>query len=261
MTVMQFLRFSLALMAAFFAGCETTHEVQHVDKPTARMVGLRIENVKLDYATLLFDVEIDNRYSSSLPLMSLRYSLTSGGNTFLTATAVRQVIVPPNRKEVVSLPDKVIYARLLRALKGKPGSKIPYKANLWLSVDTSNLGAIELPANGKGQLALPKPPEINVEGKIYCAVDVVFVSTPQDAMDKMLELAKVKKDDLVYDLGCGDGRIVVTAAKRYGCEAVGYDIDPQRVEESLENVVKNKVRHLLELSRRTSSRLTSARQA
>lgn len=77
------------------------------------------------------------------------------------------------------------------------------------------------------------------------APDVVFIATPQHVVDKMLELAKVKKDDLVYDLGCGDGRIVVTVAKRYGCRAVGYDIDPQRVKESLENVEKNKVGHLV----------------
>lgn len=74
--------------------------------------------------------------------------------------------------------------------------------------------------------------------------DVIFVPTPQDIVDKMLELAQVKKDDLLYDLGCGDGRIVVTAAKRYGCKAVGYDIDPVRVKESLENVQKNNVGHL-----------------
>jgi ribosomal protein L11 methylase PrmA len=57
----------------------------------------------------------------------------------------------------------------------------------------------------------------------------------------MLELAQVKKDDLVYDLGCGDGRIVVTAAKKYGTKAVGFDIDPDRIKESLENVEKNNV--------------------
>jgi hypothetical protein len=74
--------------------------------------------------------------------------------------------------------------------------------------------------------------------------DVVYVPTPQDVVDKMLELVKLKKGDLVYDLGCGDGRIVVTAAKRYGCKAIGYDIDPQRVKESLENVEKNNVGHL-----------------
>ena len=66
--------------------------------------------------------------------------------------------------------------------------------------------------------------------------DVIFVPTPQEVVEKMLEVAGVKKDDVVYDLGCGDGRIVVTAAKKYGCKAVGFDIDPQRVKESLENV-------------------------
>jgi len=75
--------------------------------------------------------------------------------------------------------------------------------------------------------------------------DVVFVATPQEVVDKMLELAKVKKGDLVYDLGCGDGRIVVTAAKKYGCKAVGYEINPLQVKESLENVEKNKVGHLV----------------
>ena len=78
----------------------------------------------------------------------------------------------------------------------------------------------------------------------YREPDVIFVPTPQDVVDKMLELAQVTKDDLLYDLGCGDGRIVVTAAKRYGCKAVGYDIDPVRVKESLENVEKNNVGHL-----------------
>ena len=77
--------------------------------------------------------------------------------------------------------------------------------------------------------------------------DVVFVPTPQKVVDKMLELAEVKKDDLVYDLGCGDGRIVVTAAKKFGCLAVGYDISPKRVKESLENVEKNNVADLVKI--------------
>ena len=61
----------------------------------------------------------------------------------------------------------------------------------------------------------------------------------------MLELAAVKKGDVVYDLGCGDGRIVVTAAKKYGCKAVGFDIDPERVEASQQNVKKNRVEKLV----------------
>ncbi len=77
--------------------------------------------------------------------------------------------------------------------------------------------------------------------------DVHFVPTPQEVVDRMLELAKVSKDDVVYDLGCGDGRIVVTAAKKFGCKAMGVDIDPQRVEESLKNVRENGVEDLVEI--------------
>jgi hypothetical protein len=75
--------------------------------------------------------------------------------------------------------------------------------------------------------------------------DVIYVPTPQPVVDKMLELAKPKKTDVLYDLGCGDGRIVVTAAKKYGVKAFGYDIDPERVDEAKENVRKNGVEHLL----------------
>jgi hypothetical protein len=75
--------------------------------------------------------------------------------------------------------------------------------------------------------------------------DIYFVPTPQDVVNRMLELAQVTKDDLVYDLGCGDGRIVVTAAKKYGCKAVGFDIDPKRVKESLDRVRENQVEALV----------------
>jgi precorrin-6B methylase 2 len=75
--------------------------------------------------------------------------------------------------------------------------------------------------------------------------DVVFVPTPHEVVAKMLELAKVRKDDLVYDLGCGDGRVVIAAAKKYGCRAVGYDIDPQRVKEARENVRKEGLEDLV----------------
>ena len=61
-------------------------------------------------------------------------------------------------------------------------------------------------------------------------LDSFFVPTPQDVVEKMLELANVRARGLVYDLGCGDGRIVVTAAKKYGCKAVGYEIDADLVE-------------------------------
>ena len=68
--------------------------------------------------------------------------------------------------------------------------------------------------------------------------DVHFVPTPQNVVDGMLKLANVRPGDVVYDLGCGDGRLVITAAKQFGARAVGIDIDPERIKESLENARK-----------------------
>lgn len=78
--------------------------------------------------------------------------------------------------------------------------------------------------------------------------DVPYVPTPQPVVDRMLEMADVKKDDVVYDLGCGDGRMVVTAAKKYGAKGVGVDIDPQRIKESKENAKSAGVTDKVEFS-------------
>jgi ubiquinone/menaquinone biosynthesis C-methylase UbiE len=70
------------------------------------------------------------------------------------------------------------------------------------------------------------------------AFDVPFVPTPERVVSKMLEVAKVGPKDVVYDLGSGDGRIVITAAKKYGARGVGIDIDPDRVKEARANARK-----------------------
>jgi len=78
--------------------------------------------------------------------------------------------------------------------------------------------------------------------------DVPYVPTPQPVVDAMLKLAGVTSSDVVYDLGCGDGRIPITAAQKLGARGVGIDIDPKRIEEANENAkaagVTDKVRFL-----------------
>jgi SAM-dependent methyltransferase len=73
-----------------------------------------------------------------------------------------------------------------------------------------------------------------------------YVPTPQDVVERMLELAHVGKDDVVYDLGSGDGRLVITAAKKYGAKGVGVDIDPERIAEAKANAEKAGVQSLVE---------------
>lgn len=73
-----------------------------------------------------------------------------------------------------------------------------------------------------------------------------YVPTPPDVVDRMLALAQVTKNDVVYDLGCGDGRIPIAAASRYGARGVGLDIDPKRIEESRANAKIAGVQDLVE---------------
>ncbi|HLL77437.1 MAG TPA: class I SAM-dependent methyltransferase [Pyrinomonadaceae bacterium] len=90
--------------------------------------------------------------------------------------------------------------------------------------------------------ATPRPPAnvANVQ-LTEDPLDVPYVPTPDAVVARMLEVAKVNSNDLLYDLGSGDGRIVITAAKRYGARGVGYDLNPRRIEESNENARKARV--------------------
>jgi len=78
--------------------------------------------------------------------------------------------------------------------------------------------------------------------------DVIYVPTPQEVVEAMLQMANVTAKDVVYDLGSGDGRIPITAAQKFGATAIGIDINPVRIKEATENLAKtnlgNKVKFL-----------------
>src|ERR687890_927060 len=75
--------------------------------------------------------------------------------------------------------------------------------------------------------------------------DVIFVPTPPETVDEMLRQARLKKGDVLFDLGSGDGRIPIAAAKQYGVRAVGIDIDPKLVEEATETAKREGVGDLV----------------
>ncbi len=104
-----------------------------------------------------------------------------------------------------------------------------------LAIVVAILSSVAVPAGGARQEPEERTP------------DVVYVGTPYDVVSKMLQMAGIKKTDIIYDLGCGDGRMVVLAAKKYGCRGVGYDIDPERVSAAMENVRKNGVGSLVRI--------------
>jgi len=110
----------------------------------------------------------------------------------------------------------------------------------------------EMLCNSAALLVAPALPAMGVAGtasaqaldEIARPLDVPYVPTPVAVVDAMLDLAKVGKSDTVYDLGCGDGRIVVRAASRFGCRGVGVDLNPERVNEARQNAAKAGVSEL-----------------
>ena len=81
------------------------------------------------------------------------------------------------------------------------------------------------------------PPD-GAEATAPAKLDVIFVATDLEIVNAMLTLANVTRDDIVYDLGCGDGRIVIAAAKEFGARGVGVDLDPRRIREAQANAVR-----------------------
>ena len=97
-------------------------------------------------------------------------------------------------------------------------------------------------------IVAPLVAEENTDEPIFIQTpDVVYVGTPFDIVSQMLHMADVKKDDVVVDLGCGDARILVLAAQKYGSKGIGYEIDPVMVRESRKNAERNNVSDLVEI--------------
>jgi SAM-dependent methyltransferase len=96
-------------------------------------------------------------------------------------------------------------------------------------------------------IVTPLIAEEQEEPKWIQTPDVVYVGTPYDVVSEMLHMAEVKKDDLVVDLGCGDARMLVLAAQKYGTRGIGYEIDPVMVQESRNNAERNSVTELVQI--------------
>lgn len=127
-----------------------------MQKPTASIAGVKVQDVALTNATMLFDVKVDNPYSVPLPLTNLDYTLASEGQQFLTGKADVQGDVPANESKVLPIPIQISYAELVRVVKGAaPGATIPYNADLGLSVQVPALGPMRLPMSKEGQLHIP----------------------------------------------------------------------------------------------------------
>ena len=150
-----------ALSLLLFAGsCDKVNNILSVPKPTASIKSINFGDVSLEAATLLFDVEVHNPYPVSLPLTNLNYKLNSKGNQLLAGEAGANASIPAKESEVIPLQANVKYLDLIRAFKDvRPGTKIPYEAQVELLVDAPGVGALPLPITKKGEIAVPNIPK------------------------------------------------------------------------------------------------------
>lgn len=104
--------------------------------------------------------------------------------------------------------------------------------------------AVALLPMGQGLRADDKDKDKDKEESKF---NLVYVPTPEKVVEKMLDMAKVTKKDIVFDLGCGNGIMLAIAAKKYGCKGVGIDLNPIRIKESHETIKKFGVEKLVEI--------------
>lgn len=157
--------FVLPILSLFLlSGCDTAQQLLRMaPKPTARLSGVQFGDIDLKSATLLFDVEVSNPYSVALPLLNMNYAVASGQNPLFEGKADLQTTIPAKGSQSVALPVKIGYMDLLNALAAlkdvRPGSTVPYSADVDLSMDTQAFGPLRLPLKKSGDLTIPELPK------------------------------------------------------------------------------------------------------
>ncbi len=148
------------------AGCQSLSDaLGGLDRPSARIANASVGDLSLDGATLLFEVDVSNPYGVPLPLASMKYGLASGGRQVLDGGSELSGVVPAYGSRTIALPVALRFDDLLAALSGvRPGSLIPYEADVELSVDAPGVGPLALPLSKKGELPIPAVPDVKLVG-------------------------------------------------------------------------------------------------
>lgn len=184
------------LVAASLAltGCAQMRDMLNLETPKARVTAVSLGDASLEAATLFFDVEIENPYRVPLPLANADYSLASAGRAFLSGKAALQGTVPARSKQIVRLPARMVYAEVLKSLSGvRPGSVVPYDAEMGLSVDVPGAGPLRLPLRKAGKLPVPTAPDVEVR-------EIRWSSVALDKAAGQVTLAVVNRNQFPVDL-------------------------------------------------------------
>ncbi len=179
------LSLAIAAMTALVAGCEA---------PSAELTGVSFKNIDLRSLTMVFEVKLTNPNPNPLPLVDLDYEITSRDSTFFAGQVPLSGQVPGNGDKTISLPVKIGYPQILTALTdARPGSVLPYTAELGLSVNLPIFGKWRLPIHREGKLPIPTRPEIDIE-------DVEWDKLTFDSAEATLKIRVTNRNRFPVDI-------------------------------------------------------------
>lgn len=152
----------LATIVLALSACQSLDQMlEAAPRPTARVTGARLQTLTVEKAGLVFDVEVRNPYAVALPLVDLSYAIGSGGQRIAEGKVAAVGSIPASGSKTLQIPAAVEFRSLLAALKGvRPGSIVPYTAQIDLSVDAPVVGRMALPISHDGELPVPAIPEV-----------------------------------------------------------------------------------------------------
>ena len=153
-----------SVLAVMLSGCQSVDQLlKTAPKPTARVTGTRLQGLTLDKVGLLFDVEVTNPYAVALPLVDLGYTIASGGQRIVEGNVTPTGSIPASGSKTLQVPAAIEFQSLFSALKGvRPGSVVPYTADLNLGVDAPVVGRLNLPIAHRGELPVPAVPDVSL---------------------------------------------------------------------------------------------------
>ena len=154
----------LFLLTLLFFACDALNLLSSTARPSAKVVSTSIDGLDLNGLNLNFGVEIQNPYSTNIPLTQLSYALATEGTPFLSGQlADKPGSIPALGSTVVQVPVRINFQKAMQMVSSiQPGKSVPYQADLTISVDALGLGNVDIPLHQSGQIPIPDLPKIEV---------------------------------------------------------------------------------------------------
>ena len=203
-------------LAALAGGCKSLDDALKVlPQPAARVIGADVRNLNLNGLDLVFDIEITNPYGVKLPIVDLKYAVGSGELQLLHGGIETLEDVPANGSTVIQVPASLDFAAAIQTLSNvRPGSILPYHAEINIAVEAPFIGAINLPLKHEGEIPVPAVPDISLDSFDVGVMTWEEVSATANLRVTNTNQFKIELAKLQFDLELGNETVANAGTRR-----------------------------------------------